>query len=100
MKKYLMAFCAAVLSGCAGLPKGAQPVTGFEAERYLGVWHEVARLDHSFERGLVNVTAEYSPRPDGGLKVVNRGFSPAKGKWKQAEGRAYFKSAAGAEHHD
>lgn len=90
MRKYFLTFCAALLSGCAGLPKGAQPVNGFEVNRYLGVWHEVARLDHSFERGLVNVTAEYSLRPDGGLKVVNRGFSPAANKWKEAVGRAYF----------
>lgn len=90
MKKYLITICAALFSGCAGLPKGAQPVTGFDVNRYLGVWHEVARLDHSFERGLVKVTAEYSLRPDGGLKVLNRGFSPGSNKWKEAEGRAYF----------
>ena len=90
MKKYLIALCAALFSGCASLPKGAQPVTGFEVNRYLGVWHEVARLDHSFERGLTEVTAEYSLRTDGGVKVVNRGFSVSGKKWKQAEGRAYF----------
>jgi apolipoprotein D and lipocalin family protein len=90
MRKYFLTFCAALFSGCASLPKGAQPVTGFELNRYLGVWHEVARLDHSFERGLVNVTAEYSLRPDGGVKVLNRGFSPSANKWKEAEGRAYF----------
>jgi len=93
MKKYLLALCAALFSGCASLPKGAQPVTGFDLNRYLGVWHEVARLDHSFERGLTNVTAEYSLRPDGGVKVLNRGFSTAANKWKQAAGRAYFMAA-------
>lgn len=79
-----------MLIGCTGLPDGVKPVTGFELERYLGTWHEIARLDHSFERGLTAVSATYSPRADGGIDVLNRGYDPAKGTWKEAEGRAYF----------
>jgi apolipoprotein D and lipocalin family protein len=90
MKTHICAVFALLLSGCASTPKGAQPVTGFDLNRYLGTWHEVARLDHIFERGLTGVTAEYSLRDDGGVKVINRGYSAKKGKWKQAEGRAYF----------
>lgn len=90
MKKQLCFLLAALFSGCAGVPEGVTPVSGFELERYLGVWHEIARLDHSFERGLTGVSAEYSMRPDGGVRVLNRGYSAAKKKWKQAEGRAYF----------
>lgn len=90
MKKYFILLCAAAFAGCAGAPKGIEPVTGFDVNRYLGTWHEVARLDHSFERGLVRVTAEYSLMPDGGVKVVNRGFSEPKKEWKEAVGRAYF----------
>ena len=52
--------------------------------------HEVARLDHSFERGLSHVTADYSMRKDGGLRVLNRGYSEKKKEWKTAEGKAYF----------
>ena len=89
MKRSLALICAA-LAGCAAVPDGVRPVTGFEPERYLGLWHEVARLDHSFERGLTGVTAEYSARPDGGLDVVNRGYDAASGGWKEARGRAYF----------
>ena len=58
-------------------------------ERYLGTWYEVARLDHSFERGLTRVTAHYSLRDDGGIRVVNRGYDPESGKWREAVGRAY-----------
>ncbi|OGS13516.1 MAG: lipocalin [Elusimicrobia bacterium RIFOXYA12_FULL_57_11] len=90
MKKYLCALMAALLGGCATAPKGLVPVAGFELQRYLGTWHEIARLDHSFERGLVGVTAEYSMREDGGVKVVNRGYKTASGAWKEATGRAYF----------
>ena len=77
-------------AGCAGIPEGIKPVSGFELEKYLGKWYEVARLDHTFERGLENVTAEYSLRKDGKLKVLNSGFSTSKNRWETAEGKAKF----------
>ena len=79
-----------ILSGCLGMPKLVQPVTDFNLNRYLGKWYEIARLDHSFERGLSQVTAEYGLRDDGGVFVLNRGFSASESKWKEAEGKAYF----------
>ena len=78
------------LAACTGVPEGVTTVDGFEAERYLGKWYEIARLDHSFERGLIRVTAEYSPRDDGGIRVVNRGYDPEKQEWEEAIGKAYF----------
>jgi len=80
------------LCGCAHIPEGVNAVSGFDPKRYLGTWHEIARLDHSFERGLVQVTATYSLNADGSLRVLNRGFDPAHNRWKQAEGRAYVVS--------
>jgi len=80
-----------VLGGCTvAPPSGVTPITDFELNRYLGKWYEIARLDHSFERGLSKVSATYSPREDGGVKVVNRGYDDRAGVWKEAEGRAYF----------
>lgn len=76
--------------GCTGIPKGVKPIDGFEAARYLGTWYEIARLDHSFERGLSQITATYSLREDGGISVVNRGYAASEKAWKQAEGIAYF----------
>jgi apolipoprotein D and lipocalin family protein len=78
------------LTGCAGIPENVKPVDNFNLERYLGKWYEIARLDHSFERGLTRVTAHYSMREDGGVKVLNRGYSEKEKTWKQAEGKAYF----------
>lgn len=46
----------------------------FNLKRYLGKWYEIARFNHRFERGLEAVTAEYSLRPDGKIKVVNCGY--------------------------
>ncbi|MGQ7270389.1 lipocalin family protein [Marinobacter nauticus] len=79
-----------VMTGCTGVPKGIEPVTGFDQQRYLGTWYEIARLDHSFEEGLSQVTAEYSLNNDGSIKVVNRGYNAEAGEWKEAEGRAVF----------
>jgi apolipoprotein D and lipocalin family protein len=79
-----------LLLSCVSIPEDISPVNDFDIERYLGTWHEIARLDHSFERGLEKVTARYSVRADGGIDVVNRGFNPKKMKWKEATGKAYF----------
>jgi apolipoprotein D and lipocalin family protein len=80
----------ALLAGCVGKPPGVTPASAFDSERYLGTWHEVARLDHRFEKGLSKVTAHYSKRPDGGIGVINRGYDDAKQAWKESERKAYF----------
>ncbi len=72
------------------MPKNITPVDNFDIERYLGRWYEIARLDHSFERGLTSVSADYSLQSDGGLRVVNRGYSQKENKWKAIEGKGYF----------
>lgn len=78
------------LPACTGTPDGVQPVQDFELNRYLGTWYEIARLDHRFERGLEQVTAEYSLRNDGGIRVINKGFKTNAGEWSEIEGKAYF----------
>lgn len=89
MKKLLMSF-ALMLTGCVALPENVKPVDHFNSDKYLGKWFEIARLDHSFERGLSKVSASYSLRDDGGIRVINRGYDVQKQKWKEAEGKAYF----------
>ena len=88
--RLLLVIALALTGGCTGLPEGVSPVEGFDADAYLGKWYEIARLDHSFERGLEWVTAEYSRRDDGGLDVTNRGYAKANNTWKSATGKAYF----------
>lgn len=90
VKHFVWVILLLMLVGCIGLPEGITPVRGFDAKRYLGKWYEIARLDHSFERGLEQVTAEYSLREDGDIRVINRGFDAATQQWQQAEGRAKF----------
>lgn len=91
----ILTLCSAFLGvlfcgGCAKVPPGASPVTGFALDRYLGTWYEVARLDHSFERGLTQVNATYSLNADGTVRVLNRGYDPAKQEWREAIGKAKF----------
>lgn len=93
MKKIKITFVfliSLLLMACVGMPKDVTPVKPFDLERYLGKWYEIARLDHSFERGLEKVTAEYALREDGGVSVINRGYSPKDNKWNEAEGKAFF----------
>ena len=85
-------------SGCTGMPEGVEPVSDFDKSRYLGTWHEIARLDHSFERGLVDVTAEYSLRDDGAVRVINSGTDSETGEYKVAEGHAKFVGEEGTAH--
>lgn len=90
----LMAGVAA-MAGCANTspPPGVEAVTPFDLQRYQGRWYELARLDHSFERGMTDVSATYTPQADGSVRVVNRGFAAASGQWREAIGRALFTGA-------
>lgn len=80
-----------VLSACSTTPPdGMSAVAPFDIQRYVGKWYEIARLDHSFERGLSDVSATYRLQDDGSVEVLNRGFDSARGEWRQAIGRAVF----------
>ena len=65
-------------------------VQSVDAKQYLGTWYEIARLDHNFERGLEQVTANYSLEKDGSIKVVNRGYKTETKQWKEVIGKAKF----------
>ncbi|WP_246036932.1 lipocalin family protein [Thalassotalea litorea] len=78
------------ITSCTSIPQGVEPVKGFELSRYLGTWYEVARLDHSFERGLEQVTARYSLDDNGDVVVENKGFDSVDREWSSAEGKAKF----------
>jgi apolipoprotein D and lipocalin family protein len=74
MKRFLLGVLATIsLAGCLGLPGDLEPVSGFEVDRYMGKWYEIYRLDHSFERGLSQVTATYTLQDDASVKVENFG---------------------------
>lgn len=86
--------CAAVLAACSTPPDrraSEAPLPTAESvdlDRYLGLWHEIARYDVSFEEGCEGVTAEYTRREDGLIGVVNTCRNAAGDVTDRAEGRA------------
>ena len=86
----LIACLSLLVSACTGLPENVTPVDDFELKRYLGKWYEIARLDHRFERGLSNVTADYALMDNGDVRVINKGLSSDDNSWKEIEGKARF----------
>ena len=87
-----IAVMTAALTGCSSTspPTGITAVTPFDLSRYEGHWFELARFDHSFERGMTDVTATYQRQPDGSVRVLNRGFDTGKNDWREAIGKALF----------
>jgi apolipoprotein D and lipocalin family protein len=90
MKKQFFGLLTLLITSCMGVPENIKVVESIDANQYLGTWYEIARLDHSFERNLEKVTATYSLREDGSIKVINRGLNSKTNEWKEAEGKAYF----------
>ena len=68
-------------------------VSEFDLSRYLGEWYEIARYDHSFERGMDNTMAEYILQDNGKVVVLNTGWK--NGKFKVAEGKAKYPDPSG-----
>jgi len=82
---------ALALYSCGStIPKNAVAVSNFDKAKYLGKWYEIARLDFKYEKGLNNVTAEYTANNDGSIKVDNKGYDAKKDKWKESIGKAKF----------
>ena len=85
----------ACVAGPSGNPHPPQPAKAVDLQRYAGLWYEAARYDMRFEKGCDGVTAEYSKRPDGLIRVVNtcRQGGPT-GPVKVSEGKAKVADAA------
>lgn len=60
----------------------------FDLKRYMGDWYEIARYDHRFERGLIEVRASYRLRDDGRIEVRNSGTALQSERRKTARGKA------------
>lgn len=90
MKRSILTALLCFTAGCH-TASGREVVSGFEAERYMGLWYEVARYPNRFEKNLTAVTAEYQLNPNGSIKVINRGYDTRRKKWKDVEGIGKFK---------
>lgn len=88
MKKTIFATMIAILfAGCGNAQKvDNTPIAALDLNKYLGDWYEIARFDHSFERGLDFCKANYALREDGKIAVTNTGIK--EGKQKTSNGKA------------
>ena len=83
-----LAAMAAVMAGCVSSPGvDNSPVSSLDLDRYLGTWYEIARFDHSFERGVEEAKAVYTLNKDGTVKVVNSGIKNGKPKTAVGKGK-------------
>ena len=79
---------AIAVAGCVSGPKvDNAPVAALDLNRYLGEWYEIARFDHSFERGIERAKANYMLNEDGTIKVVNSGVKDGKSKTAIGKGK-------------
>ena len=86
-KTILVSFLA-LTAGCVSVPKvDNAPVAVLDLNRYLGEWYEIARFDHSFERGVERAKAKYSLKDDGTIEVVNSGIKDGKPKTAIGKGK-------------
>lgn len=78
----------ALAAGCVSVPKvDNAPVAALDLSRYLGEWYEIARFDHSFERGVEQAKANYTQNADGTIKVENSGIKDSKPKTAIGKGK-------------
>ncbi|NLB21085.1 MAG: hypothetical protein GX829_09780 [Clostridium sp.] len=65
-------------------------VCDLDLTRYLGKWYEVGKLSAKEQKGLDNVTATYSLKKNGKIKVHNQGYK--NGKQKGIKGSAWLRN--------
>ena len=88
LTKAILVLSLALAAGCVSVPKvDNAPVVALDLNRYLGEWYEIARFDHSFERGVEQAKANYTQNADGTIKVVNSGVKDGKPKTAIGKGK-------------
>jgi len=70
---WCLRIAALLLTACGSVPEVDPPVTAERVEllRYLGRWHEIARLPMPFQKEQEAAIAEYGLRSDGEVSVRN-----------------------------
>ena len=88
LTKAILGLSLAIAAGCVSVPKvDNAPIAALNLNRYLGEWYEIARFDHSFERGVEQAKANYTQNADGTIKVVNTGVKAGKQKTAIGKGK-------------
>jgi len=91
----LLAVCSCLAAAisrpatAASAPPGLQTASSVDLIRYMGSWHEIARLEHRFQKNCIGSSAEYRLRSDGEVDVINRCIDEEDGSLREAKGRAW-----------
>lgn len=94
MKQALVLLCGTLISiSCMGQKVDNSPVKDLSLQSYLGTWYEIAKMDHSFEKGVEYATADYTLMDDNTVRVVNSGIKD--GKVKTSIGKAKLTGTPG-----
>jgi len=88
MLKYLFLLLPFLFVGCSNHYPPLKTVEKVDLNSYLGTWYEIARYEHFFEKGCLDVNATYTLREDNKIKVLNS-CKLEDGELKEAEGVAY-----------
>lgn len=87
----LLCLMASLLFACSNSGKDLETVESIDLEKFTGTWYEIARLPNPFEKGLICVTASYSLKKDGKIRVVNKGYAASDpGEVKKIRGTAWI----------
>lgn len=85
----LLVLFSVLFTACANKYEPLETVKSVDIKKYSGTWYEIARFEHFFEKGCKNVTASYSLKSDGDIKVINRCTLIENNNKKEAIGTAY-----------
>ncbi|MDA9016470.1 lipocalin family protein [bacterium] len=87
--KLLLTFLATVLllTSCKTTQE-LKTVDYVDLEKYQGKWYEITKIPNRFEKNLIYVTANYTLKENGKIKVLNDGYNTKKGKYEKAVGEA------------
>lgn len=81
------------LTGCSKPYPPLNTVPKVDIQKYLGTWYEIARYEHFFEKGCSDVTATYTLKDNGDIKVINR-CTKEDAQEKEVMGVAYTTDAS------
>lgn len=88
MRNILLSALALLFTACSSSKPELPTVGHVEIDKYLGTWYEIARYEHSFEVGCSDVSATYSLKENGDIRVLNN-CTKEDGKRSEAKGSAY-----------
>ena len=99
MRMIIITLIVIPVLGCIYMDK--QPVSPLltvadvDLQRYIGVWHEIARYPNRFQENCFGSRATYALRNDGAISVLNECYdSSFEGKLRSVEGKAKVVDAA------